>query len=1545
MTKQLQGRGMTASRHGQPRTPRLSRFVKFLVSTAMALPVLAGASSASALEVAQWPVQALTATNSVQFEDRALFRGEVAVTRRATGAVLANGAELSMNSDAQVFGNVRADTVDIDRNATIFGILSYNQLNNEGTLDGTPITPLVLPLSIAVPTLPTITVGTTDVPLSSNQLRTLSAGNYRNVTLANGNAGGKTVLTLSGGLYQFASITLGNDGRIECASPCEIRVQGRVTFGNRDYLGPKPNVANLGSGNVQLLVAGSNGVVGPLGVPPALLIAEDSELQAYAFVPNGTARLAARIVFRGKIVGKDLVVGSGGNAEGRQLPLIATAPADFTVRETGRATFTVSATGTGTLTYQWQRNGLNIPGATSASYTTPPTVFLSDNGARFRVMITSNAGFVYSNEARLTVIPCTTSDVTCDGFSDDCDAAIDEDVPPSCSGTSVTACISKQMQPITNCLDADLCDGSESCNAGACVDGTPIVVNDDNACTTDICNPDGTVSHTGIEGGACECDGAECSCTGFVFGDVCYESDSDADGSVDDEDNCPNAENADQADFDNDGTGNACDNCEHWNPLQGDRDGNGVGDACDVDEWFWGAGSGQYSCPWRPGTSEFMAAEQCFPERPIFDDAPVVVLISGICNEGLRQVQADCGQEFGLCCPISRDAAPGDEQGRCDSGLACNGMRDNKFVCVPPDMDLSQECGQVGQSCCFSAAKQCVDGAACSLNTGVCFDFSSACGADGQPCCTGECEVGATCVPKPSGGDKCVVPGEKSGLVHEWSQFRAEGLPSGTRADGVSFNGSRSRGAELGELILTDANTWPGAAGRDASQLWDSVADGHARFYRVPWKCWGGINAAAMEIGRQLDSIIEYEFGEREREAASGDPFNPGPLFNPRQLFIVAHSGGGPSTRALLGNYGHYDEFGNIVTLPPEDPKRQTLSTFFNAPDEFVSDERLKEFLSFARPVNPIDDVALEEFMQMSTRIRRHVAGVTWLSSPLLGSPITRMAIAGVAKRLSGGLASYASMDERYLKALHAPGSLFDDELTYPGVTPYDTQVAIEGEGIPALVIAGNSSEPTPNFDDMVETDVSDMESFGQPIMDRFVAESNWREPMHALCPEMPELFCTYGWLGPTEWCMKVVNKKMTDDMTVGQVYSAGCEISTWLSAEPNSLGATQTLPLETLKDGLSCDMMCDNASGDLQDFCDYGCECLFEHSCNIDDPKTWWCCDDSVKDDLVNKLDADGFDASGLLEGGPAAWGCMGFCTTNCWMPWAPDCDECDEWCSDNANLDFGIVDVLSIASDKLGITYPGQEQIELWDKLSDPSQLTKPGMGNMAAFFGEMCFAHAELPFGDKDNMLTAACQAMQSNDPAQVRNGWAGDMYRGENVNQVDSVCSESFNQVSVDYDIVADQFRLLVTGAVPGAVMTGVAAGINILSEEVLGADEAPESIFETAMDDVASIGQPLIDHAWDETYEHNPDTWFDNDVAVPTWSSLMCPSTSAGFTLPKNLQRRIVYANHENVKHTDEVASAIAGFMRDKYDGDGDGLADLDADGVPLDTAPNDPMQH
>ncbi len=82
-------------------------------------------------------------------------------------------------------------------------------------------------------------------------------------------------------------------------------------------------------------------------------------------------------------------------------PAIVAPPASTSAVVGFTVSFTVTASGTAPLAYQWQRNGIDLPGETRSSLNW--SAALADSGAQFRVVVSNAAGSVTSAFATLAV--------------------------------------------------------------------------------------------------------------------------------------------------------------------------------------------------------------------------------------------------------------------------------------------------------------------------------------------------------------------------------------------------------------------------------------------------------------------------------------------------------------------------------------------------------------------------------------------------------------------------------------------------------------------------------------------------------------------------------------------------------------------------------------------------------------------------------------------------------------------------------------------------------------------------------------------------------------------------------------------------------------------------------------------------------------------------------------------------------------------------------------------------------------------------------------
>jgi uncharacterized repeat protein (TIGR01451 family) len=153
---------------------------------------------------------------------------------------------------------------------------------------------------------------------------------------------------------------------------------------------------------------------------------------------------------------------------------------------------------------------------------------------------TCNATFGCVNTPLLNGIPCSDGNI-CNG-AETCQSGLctagqalncndnnacttDSCLPAACSSDihcndsnpcttdvcTAGVCSSTPVSNGTPCLDANLCNGAESCQFGACTAGTALNCNDGNVCTTDSCTPATGCANTAASNGTACTDGNACN--------------------------------------------------------------------------------------------------------------------------------------------------------------------------------------------------------------------------------------------------------------------------------------------------------------------------------------------------------------------------------------------------------------------------------------------------------------------------------------------------------------------------------------------------------------------------------------------------------------------------------------------------------------------------------------------------------------------------------------------------------------------------------------------------------------------------------------------------------------------------------------------------------------------------------------------------------------------------------------------------------------------------------------------------------------------------
>src|SRR5205823_2560493 len=210
--------------------------------------------------------------------------------------------------------------------AIVGGGVRCNVIQNDGTILGSLVTPLTLPVIAPLPTLPDSASGTADVTVANGQVLPLGTGDYGALSV-----GRDATLRLGGGPYTFASITTERGASIIFDGPGELNVNGAISLGQRTTIGTGPGVTTK---HKMIFAHG------------AVSIGKESTISATILAPNGTIDAGQTLTLTGSFLARDIHIGSGGTltlrSGFRNLPPVANSQ---TISVVGTAPVVITLTG------------------------------------------------------------------------------------------------------------------------------------------------------------------------------------------------------------------------------------------------------------------------------------------------------------------------------------------------------------------------------------------------------------------------------------------------------------------------------------------------------------------------------------------------------------------------------------------------------------------------------------------------------------------------------------------------------------------------------------------------------------------------------------------------------------------------------------------------------------------------------------------------------------------------------------------------------------------------------------------------------------------------------------------------------------------------------------------------------------------------------------------------------------------------------------------------------------------------------------------------
>ena len=231
-----------------------------------------------------------------------VVKGSVGVNIVSAGPYLAGNVELKLSQKfvmQDAASQILANRIAVDQLSTLANP-GYNALTGSPTVLGTRATSLTLPLVANFPALPTMTPGTQAIALKQNTKTALAAGTYGALTADQNN-----VITFTGGIYNFASWTIGQNAKLYFSAPTEIRIAGRIQIDQNGFIGATPGVNTVTARNILIYVAGVNGSNGAITASPkSVMLSQNAVINANLIAPNGTIQMDQKMTGTGAFIGR-----------------------------------------------------------------------------------------------------------------------------------------------------------------------------------------------------------------------------------------------------------------------------------------------------------------------------------------------------------------------------------------------------------------------------------------------------------------------------------------------------------------------------------------------------------------------------------------------------------------------------------------------------------------------------------------------------------------------------------------------------------------------------------------------------------------------------------------------------------------------------------------------------------------------------------------------------------------------------------------------------------------------------------------------------------------------------------------------------------------------------------------------------------------------------------------------------------------------------------------------------------------------------------------